>query len=97
MNFCQTDKVKGIPISEKFIENVKGILYNEIQIHHSHITGDIIGYSHSYCNLRIRENKYKKTKKEDDDFIKTVIKFNEIDTAALEQKNKTALMNYLMN
>ena len=28
----------------------------------------------------------KQTKKEDDDFIKTVIKFNEIDTAALQQK-----------
>ena len=91
MNFCQTDKVKSIPISEKFIENVKGILYNEIQIHLSHITGDIIGYSHSYCNLRIRENKYKKTKKEVDDFIKTVIKFNEIDTAALEQKKQECI------
>ena len=59
MNFCQTDKVKGIPISEKFIENVKGILYNEIHIHHSHITGDIIGYSHSYCNLKVREARKK--------------------------------------
>ena len=40
MDFCETDKVKGIPILEKFIENVKGILYNEIHIHNSHITGD---------------------------------------------------------
>ena len=38
----------------------------------------------------------KETKKEDDGFIKTVMKFNEIDTAALEQKNKSALTNYLM-
>ena len=30
----------------------------------------------------------KETKKEDDDFIKTVIKFNEIHTAALEQKKQ---------
>ena len=57
MNFCQTYKAKGIPISETFIENIKGILYNEIHIHHSHVTGDIIGYSHSYCNLRVREKK----------------------------------------
>ena len=39
----------------------------------------------------------KETKNENDDFIKTVIKFNEIYTAALEQnKNKSTLMNYLM-
>lgn len=50
MSFCQKDKVKGIPISGEFIENVKRILYNEIQIHHSGITKDIIGYSHCYCN-----------------------------------------------
>ena len=25
-------------------------------LHHSHITGDIIGYSHSFCNVRVREN-----------------------------------------
>ena len=57
MNFCQTYKAKSISISETFIENIKGILYNEIHIHHSHITGDIIGYSYSYCNLRVREKK----------------------------------------
>ena len=25
-------------------------------MYHSHITGDIIGYAHSYCNLKFREN-----------------------------------------
>ena len=59
MDFCKTDKVKGIPISEKFIENMKGILYNTTYIHYSHFTEEITGYSHSYCNLRIRENKKK--------------------------------------
>ena len=33
----------------------------------------------------------KETKKEDDDFIKTVITFNEIDTAALEQKKQECI------
>ena len=59
MDFCQTDKVRGISISEKFIQNVKGILYNKTHIHHSHITGDVIGYSNSQCNFRVRENKKK--------------------------------------
>ena len=39
----------------------------------------------------------KETKNENDDFIKTVIKCNEIYTAVLEQnKNKSTLINYLM-
>ena len=59
MDFCQTDKVKCTPISEKFVENVRGILYNKTHIHHSHITGDTIGYSHSFCDFRVRENKKK--------------------------------------
>ena len=59
MDFCKTDKINGIPISEKFVDNVKGISYNKTHIHHSHITGDIIGYAHSYCNFKVRENKKK--------------------------------------
>ena len=57
MKFCETDKVKGIPMSEKFMENIKGILKNETHIHHSHISGEILGYSRSYCNFKVRENK----------------------------------------
>ena len=56
MELSQTNKVKGQPVSEKFVQNFKSILNNEIHIHHSHISGDIVGYSHSYCNLRVREN-----------------------------------------
>ena len=57
MEFSKTDKVKGTPISEKFIENIKGILNDKTHIHHSHISGEILGYSHSYCSLKVRENK----------------------------------------
>ena len=32
---------------------------DDIQIHHSHINGEIIGYAHSYCNEKVRENKSK--------------------------------------
>ena len=48
---------EGISLSEKFIENIKGILNNKTHIHHLHISGKILGYSHSYCNLKVRENK----------------------------------------
>ena len=59
MHFCQNDKVKCTPIFEKFVENVRGMLYNKTHIHHSHITGDIIGYLNSFCNSKVRENKKK--------------------------------------
>ena len=61
IKFCKTDKVKGIPLSKTFIENLKGIISNRTYIHHSHITSEIIGYAHSFCNAKVRENKYKIT------------------------------------
>ena len=36
-------------------------LKNKVQIHHSHVTCEIIGYSHSYCCQKIRENFFKIT------------------------------------
>ena len=61
IRFCETDKVKGIPLSKDFLENLKGIMTSKNHVHHSHISGEIIGYTHSFCNARIRENKYKIT------------------------------------
>ena len=57
MDFRKTDKIQGIPESEKFIENVKGILNNKTHIYPSHISGEILGYSHSCYNLKVSENK----------------------------------------
>ena len=34
---------------------------NKTFTHHSHITGEIIGYAHNFCNAKVRENKYKIT------------------------------------
>ena len=48
----ETKKVKGISVSKNFIQNIKGIMNNKTHIHHSHITGEIIGYSHSYCKQK---------------------------------------------
>ena len=50
ISFCITDKVKGIPISKKFISNIKSILNDTKCVHHSHITGNIYGYAHTFCN-----------------------------------------------
>ena len=54
--FSRRYKVKGVPLSKSFIENLKGITKNKVNVHHSHVTGEVIGYTHSYCNLKVREN-----------------------------------------
>ena len=59
VNFCKTDKVKEIILSQKFIENIIAILENTHCIHHSHITGEIKGYAYSLCNEKARENYFK--------------------------------------
>ena len=28
----------------------------KVHLHHSHITGKIIGYAHDFCNARVKEN-----------------------------------------
>lgn len=49
IKFTPTDKVNGIPISKNFQAIIKGIMNNSMHIHHSHVSGDIIGYAHSFC------------------------------------------------
>ena len=46
-------------MSKNFTDNLKGIMKNRTHIYHSHISGEIIGYAHSYCNYKVRENKTK--------------------------------------
>ena len=61
IKFVRTNTVKGVSLSKTFIENLKGIIKNKVNVHHSHVTGEVIGYTHSYCNLKVRENKSKTT------------------------------------
>ena len=41
------------------MNNLKEIMNNKTHIHHSHISGEIIGDAHSYCNYKVREKKLK--------------------------------------
>ena len=57
--FIKTNKIKGeIPISNKFLSNMYAISKNRKVIHHSQVTGKIIGFAHDFCNQRCRENYY---------------------------------------
>ena len=42
-----------------FLENVNQIIKVKIHMHHSHVTGKILGYVHDFCNWRLRENTIK--------------------------------------
>ena len=59
INFLPTNKIKGnLPISAKFLSNMIFIFKNQSVLHHSHVTGKIIGFAHEYCNWQTRENYY---------------------------------------
>ena len=57
MNFPKNKFGGDTMLSSKFPESVSNLMYNKHAICHSHITGEIIGYAHSFCNFRVRENK----------------------------------------
>ena len=44
-------------ITKTFLGNVKNILFASHVIHHSHMTGKIIGYVHDFCNKKTRKIK----------------------------------------
>ena len=33
----------------------KNLLFGEVVIHHSHVSGEIFGYAHDFCNQRLKE------------------------------------------
>ena len=57
MKIPNNHQIDGLPISSNFLTNIKNILFNaKVNLHHSHITGEIIGYAHVFCK---RESKRK--------------------------------------
>ena len=57
--FLSNDKIDpSFSMSEKFLLNLYHIHTNKPVIHHSHITGNVIGFAHEYCNSQVRENYY---------------------------------------
>ena len=43
-------------ITKTFLNDIKNILFASYVIHHSHVTSNIIGYAHDFCNKNFREN-----------------------------------------
>ena len=42
--------------TSNFFENLYRILNSKVHLHHSHATGKIFGYTHDFCNWKVREN-----------------------------------------
>ena len=59
VKFCETSKVKGIALSQKFLENIVAEMEDNLYMHHSHVTGEMKGYAHYFCNEKTRENYFK--------------------------------------
>ena len=57
MNFpdVKFDEIKTVTTNGFMKELYRVVNYN-VHIHHSHVTGIIHGYSHDFCNWKIREN-----------------------------------------
>ena len=47
-----------MPYSNNFLSNLAGIASNKPVVHHSHVSGKIVGFVHDVCNNKVRENYY---------------------------------------
>ena len=57
MSFPMTNFECETMTTNDLFENVHKLLNVKIHLHHSHVTGEIIGYSHDFCNWIVRENR----------------------------------------
>ena len=49
---CKNNKVKGIPLSQKFIENIIAVMEDTHCIHHSHVIGEVRGDAQSFARKK---------------------------------------------
>ena len=59
-DFPGYDREVNCFVSKNFLDVVLNLMFSEIVVHHSHVSGNIIGYAHNFCNQKIKEN-YKQT------------------------------------
>ena len=57
MEFPQNKFEIKTVVTKEFFNNVRDLIYGRYLIYYSHVTGEIIGYTHDFCNKKIRENK----------------------------------------
>ena len=53
---CKFNELKTITTKGMF-EKFCRVINSKVHLHHSHVTGEIIGHTHDFCNWKVRENK----------------------------------------
>ena len=43
-------------VTKIFFNDVTNLMFGEIVIHPSHVSGERIGYAHDFCNRKMKEN-----------------------------------------
>ena len=57
VEFPESDITYDTVTTNIFFRNVYHMIKVKMHLHHSHVTGEILGYVHDFCNWRVRENK----------------------------------------
>ena len=52
---CKFDEIETVT-TRRFLSKFYKVLTSKINIHHSHVTGEIYGHAHDFCNWQVREN-----------------------------------------
>ena len=55
---CKFEELKTVT-TKGFFTNLNRVLESKVHIHHSHVSGEILGYSHDFCNWKVREKNTK--------------------------------------
>ena len=57
VEFPESDITYDTVTTNNFFRNVYHMIKVKMHLHHSHVTGEILGYVHNFCNWKVRENK----------------------------------------
>ena len=59
LHFLKNGNISLIaPYSNNFLSNLAAIAADKPAVHHSHVSGKVMGFVHDFCNQKVRENYY---------------------------------------
>ena len=57
IDFLQSNFMYGTITTNNLFRNKHRLIKVKVHLHHSHITGKILGYTHDFCYWNVHENK----------------------------------------